>query len=274
MAAEKSWPARFGPRPGLTPRELRQIERERRISARLHKHQDRDGGPRGRDRRLTREFIVDAAIAIADAEGVEAVSMRRLARDLRAGPMSLYWYVESKEELLDLMLDQVEGEVHVPEPSGDWRSDLRVVAHESRNALKRHSWAIDLTGLRPPAGPNEARNADRLIGVFLSFGVEPLLAVRLGMTFGTFLEGAIRNEHLEIRDAREMAGPISVIDEEEQAALHNEFFKQVTESGKYPNIAQIMEANIDPDDPNSRDERFEFGLEVVLDGIAARLPHP
>jgi AcrR family transcriptional regulator len=274
MADEESWPSWPVPRPGLTARELRQLEQERRISERLHRHRDqRGGGPRGRDRRLTRDDIVDAAIALADAEGVEAVSMRRLARDLRAGPMSLYWYVESKDDLLDLMLDRVQGDMSFPELSGDWRADLRSFARLSRAALKRHPWAIDLLGLRPPSGPNDAHNADLLFGIFLGLGVTPNTAVRLAMSFNTFLEGAVRNETLEIRGEREMADALSRMSEEDRETLYDEFFNRVSESGEYPSIARIMAAGIDPDDPATRDERFEFGLELILDGIAARLTH-
>jgi AcrR family transcriptional regulator len=272
MADERPWPAwpgsRFGA--GLTPRELRHLEQERRISERVHNQ--RGGAPRGRDRRLTREDIVAAAVAIADTEGVEAVSMRRLARDLRAGPMSLYWYVESKDELLDLMHENIEGEMRYPDPTGNWRSDLRVIAYLTRTVLMRHPWAIELMGSRPPAGPNDARNADRMMGVFLSLDLDPHTALRLGATFVTYLHGAIQNELLEIRGERETAAALSELTEEEQAALYDEFFNRITASGEYPSIAQMARAGIDPDDPATRDDRFDFGLEVVLDGIATRLP--
>ena len=93
--------------------------------------------PPRRDRGLSRAEIVRAAIAVADAEGPEAISMRRIAREVRAGVMSLYWYVSSKEELLDLMLDAIEAEIEVPDPSGDWRADLGVFAHRTRDSLRR-----------------------------------------------------------------------------------------------------------------------------------------
>lgn len=272
MADENLWPPWPVSRPGLTPRELRQLENERRISERLQRHRERGGGPRGRDRRLTREDIVRAGVAVADAEGVEAVSMRRLARDLRAGPMSLYWYVESKDELLDLMMEQVEDEMLYPQPSGDWRADLRLIADLTRTVLMRHPWAIVLMGTHPPTGPNDARNADHMFGVFLATGVDPHLTARLVSTFVTYLHGSVQNDVMEIRGEREMDAAMSGMSEEEQVALHDEFFKRITESDEYPNIAQMVRAGIDPDDPATRTDRFEFGLEVVLDGIAARLP--
>jgi AcrR family transcriptional regulator len=272
MADEDPWPTWPVSRPGLTPRELRQLESERRISERLQRSRERGGGPRGRDRRLTREDIVTAAVTVADAEGAEAVSMRRLARDLRAGPMSLYWYVESKDELLDLMMEQVEGEMHYPDPSGDWRADLRVIAELTKEVLLRHPWAIELMGTRPPSGPNDARNADHLFGVFFKVGTDAHLATRLVATFVTYLHGAVQNDVMEARGQREMDEVTSAMTEEERTALHDEFLRRISESGEYPSIVRMAEAGIDPDDPDTRDERFEFGLEVVLDGIAARLP--
>jgi AcrR family transcriptional regulator len=145
-------------RPGLSPLSPRERQRQRRV----HEHVERGGPPRRRDRGLTRDEIVAAAISIADAEGVEAVTMRRIARELGAGAMSLYWHVAAKEELQDLMLEAINAEIQVPEPSGDWRADLRAFARSARAAVLRHQWALDFMSNGPPAGPANARNADRM----------------------------------------------------------------------------------------------------------------
>jgi hypothetical protein len=113
---------------GLGAREQRERERERRLAAQVSRHRERGVQPSRRDRGLTRDEIVAIALAVADAEGVAAVSMRRIARELNAGVMSLYWHVASKEELQDLMLASVEAEIVVPEPSGDWLADMRTLA--------------------------------------------------------------------------------------------------------------------------------------------------
>src|SRR5262245_34885457 len=97
--------------------------------------------PRGGQPSLNREQIVRAAMTIADAEGVQAVTMRRIATELGSAAMSLYRHVFSKEDLLDLMLDAVFGEIALPaQPSGDWRANLRLFAYESRAVLKHHPW--------------------------------------------------------------------------------------------------------------------------------------
>ena len=99
---------------------------------------------------------MQAAIAIADREGAEAVGMRRIARDLQVGNMSLYWHVASKDELLALMIDAVEGEFEVPTPSGDWRADLTHTARNIREVLIRHGWMANFVGFRRSVGPTNS----------------------------------------------------------------------------------------------------------------------
>ena len=108
-------------------------------------------------RGLSRADIVDVAVAIADAEGTEAVSMRRIARDLRVGAMSLYWHVESKEELHQLMLDTVQAEIEAPPPSGDWRTDLAAYASDAgRRCCGTRGRSISSTPARRPAPTTRA----------------------------------------------------------------------------------------------------------------------
>ena len=166
-------------------------------------------------RTLSRDEIVAAAIAVADAEGPGAISMRRIAREVNAGAMSLYWHVESKEDLLELMLDQLEAEIDAPEPTSDWRADLRGYARDMRAVLMRHPWAADLIFAHPPTGPHDARNGDRMFGVFLGLGVDTRTAVWLAMTFLTYVTGAVQQQIREIQVQREMdAGYASLSDEE------------------------------------------------------------
>jgi len=256
-------------RAGLTPRELRERERDRR----MHEHVRRRGERmRPRDRGLSREEIVTTAMAIADAEGVEAVTMRRIARELRAGAMSLYWHVASKEELQDLMLEAIEAEIDIPEPSGDWRADLRAFARNARAGMLRHPWFMGFRGSRPPSGPNDARNADRLFGAFDGFGVDVRATVWLTQAVMTYVMGAVEREIAEIQSERDMAAFAASLTEEEMEALKKDFAERIHASGRYPRLERFMDADVDPDDPATRTERFEFGLEVVLDGIASRLP--
>lgn len=249
----------------------RERDRERQIAEHVSRHREHRDEPPRRMRGLSRADIVGTAIAVADAEGTDAVSMRRIARELRVGAMSLYWYVTSKEELHQLMLERVQAEAEAPEPSGDWRADLRGYARNTRAALLRHPWAIDFMGVGPPSGPNDARNAERLIAALDGLGLDIATTMRVLMTVGTYVMGAVLREIQEIR-WQNMASEITAgMTEAEVAEFLAEFNRRIRESGRYPHIAKIMDADIDPDAPETRDERFEFGLDCLLDGIAVRL---
>ncbi len=256
-------------RTGLTPREVRERERERRFHDQARRRGERI---RPRDRGLSREEIVATAMAIADAEGLAAVTMRRIARELGAGAMSLYWHVASKEELQDLMLEAIEAEIDVPEPSGDWRADLRAFARNARAGMLRHPWFMGFKGFRPPSGPNDARNADRLFGAFDGLGLDVGTTVWLTQAVITYVMGAVEREIAEIQTEREMAALAASLTEEQIEAFKKDFAERIHASGRYPRLARFVEENVDPDDPATRAERFEFGLDIVLDGIAARLP--
>ena len=220
---------------------------------------------------LSRADIVDIAIAIADAEGTEAVNMRRIARDLRVGTMSLYWHVESKEELHQLMLETVHAEIEAPPPSGDWRADLAAYASNTRAALLRHPWAIDFVNTGPPSGPNDARNAERLIGALDGLGLDAKTTMWILSTLGTYVTGAALREIQEQRWHRTIDEATTEMTQEELDAWHVEFERQIRGSGRYPHITKILDANFDPDAPETSGERFWFGLGCVLDGIAAAI---
>jgi AcrR family transcriptional regulator len=270
---EEQWPffryPREYPRSG---RAVREAAREEQIAGHVRRHKARGAQPPRRDRGLSRAEIVSAAIAVADAEGPEAISMRRIAREVGAGAMSLYWYVASKEELLDLMLDAIEAEIEVPEPTGDWRADLGAFAHRTRAALRQHRWAVEFIGTRPPSGPNDVRNLERLLSLLDGIGVDDYhLIMGILMTVATFVIGAVIREAQEVRFQAEQERAEAGKTAEEIQAEHERFRGWFENSERYPHIARLMEAGIDPDDPATREERFQFSLDCVLDGIAARI---
>jgi len=245
--------------------------RERQIAAAVSRAREHGSRPGGRARGLTRADIVDIAVAVADAEGTAAVSMRRIAKDLQVGVMSLYWHVESKEELHQLMLETVQAEIEAQVPSGDWRADLAAYARNTRAAMHRHPWAIDYIGAGPPSGPQDARNADRLIGALDGLGLDIMTTIWVLMTLSTYVMGATLREIQEVRWHRAAEETMSGMPEGDIAEALAEFDRRVRGSGRYPYLAKVLDAGIDPDAPETRDERFEFGLSCVLDGIAARI---
>jgi AcrR family transcriptional regulator len=266
----------FGPR-GWHERfhERQDAERASRQKEQWQAKGRKSPGPPGQAGRrtggLSRADIVDCAIAIADAEGTEAVSMRRIARDLRVGAMSLYWHIESKEELYRLMLDMVHAEIEAPPPSGDWRTDLAAYASNTRSALLRHPWAIESVNTGPPSGPNDAGNAERLLGTLDRLGLDVKTKMWILTTIGTYVMGAALRDVQEQRWHRIVEETTARMTEEELAAWRGDFETQLRGSGRYPQLTKILDANFDPDAPETSDERFWFGLGVVLDGIAAAI---
>jgi AcrR family transcriptional regulator len=258
----------------LSGREAHRAEHERRVAGHVQRHRERGAQPRGRDRGLSRAEIISAAIAIADAEGPDALSMRRIARALGVGAMSLYWHIASKEELLDLMLEAIEGEIEVPEPSGDWQADLRVFARSARASLLRHRWAMEFIGGRPPSGPNDVRNLEGMLALFDGLDLDVRLPIGILMTVGTYVNGAVLRETQEMRSDRDREKMEAGRTPEEIEAERERYAAFFANSGRYPRIQRMVSANIDPDAAETRDERFEWGLDCLLAGIAARIQAP
>jgi AcrR family transcriptional regulator len=121
----------------------------------------------------SRAQIAAAAVALADAEGLEAVSMRRVAAELGIGAASLYRYVLRKDELYDLMVDLAEGEDGPPAPlTGDRRADLTAIAHRTRAVIHRHPWMATLAPGRPPYGPNSLVRAEHFLAALDGLGMD------------------------------------------------------------------------------------------------------
>ena len=148
---------------------------------------------------LSRERIVRAAIELADADGLEGVSLRRVGAALDAGPMRLYGYLSTKDELLDLMVDAVYGEMlppQPPEPPADWRAAVRAIALRTRDAARRHEWFADLLGGRPHLGPRALAYQETVLAALAAApGFEHIehidTVARAAATLNAYLVGAI-----------------------------------------------------------------------------------
>ena len=267
MAEEDDWEL-LAPFLGLRPLD----PHAKRLRA--HVEEDIKRGGRHLPRRadaLSRDQIVRAAIAVADAEGAEAVSMRRIARELNAGTMSLYWHIGSKEELLDLMIDEVQGQTQLPGPSGDWRTDLRELACNTRAALHRHRWMVDFMGGRPPMGPKSLQNLEGALAALDGLGLGAGEAIAIVMTVATYVLGAVLREVQEIKGEAYQDMELAGLSDAERMAVVRDFAERVRATGRYPHLATLIDSGVDPDSPQTRQARFEFGLDCLLDGIAARL---
>ncbi len=224
--------------------------------------------PRGAQASLSRGQIVRAAIAIADADGFEAMTMRRVAAELGVGTMSLYWHVPNKDNLLELMRDELMGEVEMPDPpSGDWRADLRLIAYQTRAFMKRHPWMLAIFASLPSIGPNMMRHADLSLAAVDGLGLDmqtmfSIISVvddyTLGFTLGEVNQDVARRElGLTPEELRER-----------WIADMEPFTRDAIATGKYPRLARLEG---DPFDFMDTDRIFAFGLECVLDGVAVRI---
>ncbi|MFG1678582.1 TetR/AcrR family transcriptional regulator [Nonomuraea sp. NPDC049269] len=213
----------------------------------------------------SRAQITEAAIRIADAEGLEAATMRRIAAEIGAGAMSLYRYVPSRDNLIELMADRLQGEIDVTGmPSGDWRADLTRYADEWRAMWLRHPWIGAVQRSLPSFGPNQLLLIERLMGVLDAFvSIDENLGL-MAMLNG-YIEGTVREE---INSAEEVRR--SGLSESEWMARSYSYVDRLVKSGEYPIFTKIvMEAR----QPHlSRDDQFRHGLQRVLDCIAAALP--
>lgn len=202
---------------------------------------------------LSRDAIVRAALALADREGLDAVSMRNVASELDVGFMRFYGHVESKEQLLELMVDAVYGEL-APPADESWRAALRSVAQELRAAAARHAWFIGLLGGRPNLGPNAfAYNEACFEALGFADIDDSLEALRIMKSYAI---GAIQSEASDLGSGENR--------ETWQRSMWP-YVQQMLATGKYPNIARVVREAKHPEDV------FERGLERVLAGIAAGL---
>lgn len=207
---------------------------------------------------LSRERIVVAALRLADADGLAAVSLRKVAAELEVGPMRLYGYIDTKEELLDLMVNAVHAEI---QPTGEtWRQVLRSVAEATRQAAHRHEWLADLIGGRPQLGPDTLATGDAVLGAM--GGVDLDVVVPAVAAVNAYVAGAIRREIAERRAER-----ASGMDIKQFQAAYGPYLERTFATGRFPALAAVVR-----DGPHlSADETFRIGLEFLLDGIEARI---
>jgi len=224
--------------------------------------------PAARRPRYTRDEIARAAVRIADREGFDALSMRRLATALDAGTMTLYHYVRTKDELLTLVLDQIMGEVVIPaddEIPSDWRAALHMIAERSRASLERHPWILDMMD-DPPIGPNSLRHFDQTLQAVSTLPVSLTEKLDIVATVDEYVFGFClqQRNNVHASDTGSDAGMIDYVD-------------GLLERGEYPHLRAIaneigVAAAWKQIAAHMRDTtRFARNLDRLLDGIEAGL---
>jgi AcrR family transcriptional regulator len=222
----------------------------------------RERRTRGPKPALTLDQIVSAAIAIADIDGLDALSMRRVARELRVGTMSLYRYVPGKGELLDLMLDAVSdpGKEVAQSQGRGWRGMLEVVARCARDRYLAHPWLLQVNWSRPVVGPSTLAGLEFVLGGLAGLGLTDQERVTAVITIDGFVTGVTRSQ-LQHAAAVEATG----VSDEEFWGRHYPVLEKAMASGDYPAMAALAEDAFNL----GRDETFGWGLQRVLDGIEA-----
>ena len=209
---------------------------------------------------LTRERVLKTAVALADREGINAVTMRRLASKLDAGAMSLYYHVPDKDALLDGMVDRVFGEIELPPTNLDWKAALRRRAISSRQALLRHPWVVGRMEATKAPGPYDLRLHDAVLGCLLRAGFSVEMAVQAYSVQDAYIYGFALQERTL---------PLGGRDEFARAARKRvrEVESKVEDAARlYPNLATVVGGYV-AKHGYSAAEAFEAGLDVILDGL-------
>jgi AcrR family transcriptional regulator len=205
--------------------------------------------------------IVQAAVRVAAAEGLAAVSMKRIATELGASAMSLYRYVSAKDELLALMVDAAIGVPPAPAPGEDWRAGLARWAWGYHDALRRHTWALRVPISGPPVTPNQTAWLEDGLTSLRDTGLredEKLSVILL-------LSGYVRSEATLTADIG-AALAASAAPEREIMPGWAELLRRLTSADGHPALHRVLASGaLDRDD--DPDDEFAFGLERVLDGV-------
>ncbi|MFD6435628.1 TetR/AcrR family transcriptional regulator [Streptomyces venezuelae] len=207
---------------------------------------------------LTLDRIVSEAVRLADAEGLAAVSMRRLSTELGTGTMSLYRYVPGKGDLVDLMLDRVNAAPEEDEPfTGGWREGVEAFARETLVLYRRHPWLLHVNQARPVLGPGAVGGLDRVLSRIKPMGLtDPELIGVIVMTEG-YVTGVARTQVHEMEAATRNG-----LSEQDFWEAQAPTLERIMKSGHYPTLAGLA------DDSFSADfDHFEFGLQRLLDGL-------
>ncbi|MFD8528493.1 TetR/AcrR family transcriptional regulator [Streptosporangium canum] len=224
--------------------------------------------PEGNDSapHLTVERVVRAGIAVADAEGLDALSMRRVAMDLGASTMSLYRHVASKDDLVALMVEAAMADVPLPDSAPrDWRHGLERAAYRDWDLYHRHPWILPrvMVTTRAYFSPALAADSESAFSAFDGLDIEPADAFRYMFMFASYVQGVALTYVGDVEAERQSA---IALKQGTKASDHVQ--SPLFEPGAYPRLAPAMRAGADPWD---LDTLFASGLSGVLDGIAADL---
>jgi AcrR family transcriptional regulator len=224
----------------------------------------RERASRGPKPALSLERIVGAAVKVAASEGLQAVSMSRIAGDLSAAPMSLYRYLPSKDDLLQLMADAVyEVAPPTPAPGECWRSGLSRWAWANHAILRQHPWVVQIPIVGPPMMPNQVLWLERGLECLRDIGLEEGAKLSIMM----LVAGLARNEVMVSAQVRSAFMAAATSDSDAMVSF-DLLARRLADQERFPRFNEVIRAGV-LETPNAPDDEFRFGLERVLDGIEA-----
>ena len=203
---------------------------------------------------LSRERVLQAAIARADEGGIATLTMRDLAGVLGVAPMALYRHVANRDDIVDGMVDVVFSEIELPRPGPDWKTVMRQRAVSVREALTAHPWAVGLMESRTNPGPANLRHHDAVIGSLRNAGFPIGMAAHAYSVLDSYIYGfALQQKSLPF-------------DTSDQIAAVAENMLQQFPAGTYPHLAEIMLEHV-MQPGYAFENEFGFGLDLILDGL-------
>lgn len=218
-------------------------------------------------RQLSQDLIIEAGLRILDAEGLDGLNMRRVAQDLDTGPASLYAHVAGKEELLELIYDRVLGEIQLPERDpGRWKEQLRAYAMEAHHVLGAHADVARAALATIPSGENSLRAGEFVFGLLIEAGMSPREASLTMDRLSLYIVGDAYEGSLHY--ARMRAAGLS-----DKREYFESFVNQISSyyralpSERFPHVSKYVDDLVADDG----EERFRYGLDLMLDGIEARM---
>jgi AcrR family transcriptional regulator len=210
--------------------------------------------------RLSRERVLNGALAVADAGGIGSLTIRSLAHELDVKPMSVYHHVANKDEIIDGIVDLVFGEIELPAKGRDWRAEMQRRAVSAREVLRRHSWAIPLMQSRTAPGAATLRHLDAVIGTLREAGFPVAMTAHAYAAIDSYVYGFALSEA-----ALPINGP-ETVSEVAESMMMTELFS----SGEYPHLVEFSTEHILQPGYDFGAE-FGFGLDLVLDGLSRSL---
>ena len=217
---------------------------------------------------LSKERVLHAAVALAARDGIEALTMRKLADELGAGAMSLYHYVPNKEQLLDEMVDIVFSEIELPTTDVDWKTAMRRRAYSTREVLSRHRWALGLMESRSRPGPASLRLHDAVLGCLRAAGFSIETTIQAYSVQDAYIYGfALQEKGFAFESAEEAAAVAQEqVREFAELAAERQFAALAEE---FPYLAEVVAGHVAKVGYDIG-AAFEYGLDLILDALEQR----